>query len=346
MKVLYFGSYDPNYSRNRILIEGLRLNGVEVLECRDNSPGLRKFFQLYKKYKPLRDKYDVMVVGFLGQQIVPFARLLTRKPIIFDAFLSLYDSNVWDRKTVNPTSFRALYYWLLDWISMKLADVVLFDTNQHINYVSNEFGIKKDKFRRIFVGTDDSIFYPRERASNNVFVVHFHGSFIPLQGVDFILRAAKLLENEKVKFNILGRGQTYSDNKKIASELGLKNVDFIESVKYDKLPEYINIGDVCLGIFGKTSKAFRVIPNKIYEYSAMQKAIITLDTPAIRELFEGDDLVLIKNSKPEYLASSIVELKNNVDFRMKLAKNAKGKVLKLATPRLLGEELRQIIKQL
>ena len=32
MKVLYFGSYDPGYARNRVLISGLKKNGVEVIE--------------------------------------------------------------------------------------------------------------------------------------------------------------------------------------------------------------------------------------------------------------------------------------------------------------------------
>src|SRR3989344_6336412 len=109
MRILYFGSYDPNYARNRVLIDGLRQNNVEVIECRDDSPGIRKFINLFKKHRQLKNQYDVMVVGFLGQQIVPFAKLITRKPIIFDSFLSLYDSNVFDRKTVKKGSVRSFY---------------------------------------------------------------------------------------------------------------------------------------------------------------------------------------------------------------------------------------------
>jgi len=33
MRVCYFGTYDLNYSRNRILIEGLERNGIDVVEC-------------------------------------------------------------------------------------------------------------------------------------------------------------------------------------------------------------------------------------------------------------------------------------------------------------------------
>ena len=35
MRVCYFGTYRAEYSRNQIMIEGLRRNGVEVIECHE-----------------------------------------------------------------------------------------------------------------------------------------------------------------------------------------------------------------------------------------------------------------------------------------------------------------------
>ena len=37
MRILYFGSYDSDYARNRVLIKGLRVQEVDVIECRDNG---------------------------------------------------------------------------------------------------------------------------------------------------------------------------------------------------------------------------------------------------------------------------------------------------------------------
>ena len=34
MKICYFGTYDPIYTRNRLMIQGLKENNVEVVECR------------------------------------------------------------------------------------------------------------------------------------------------------------------------------------------------------------------------------------------------------------------------------------------------------------------------
>ena len=33
LRVCYFGTYRANYNRNQMMIAGLRLNGVEVIEC-------------------------------------------------------------------------------------------------------------------------------------------------------------------------------------------------------------------------------------------------------------------------------------------------------------------------
>ena len=345
--VLYFGMYDPEYSRNRVLIDGLRQNGVEVIECRDDSPGLKKFLILFLKHWKLRKDYDVMIVGFLGHIIVPFAKIITRKPIIFDAFVSLYDSNVFDRQVIKPNSLKAFYYWFLDWISMRLADIILFDTNQHIKYATEEFGVRKEKLIRILVGAQDKIFYPRNIIkSDSNFLVGFYGTYIPLQGVEFIVEAAKEVESYKdIKFMLIGSGQEKQIILKLAQDLKIKNIDFVDFLPQNKLAFEIVKADVCLGIFGKTEKTQRVIPNKVYQCAAMKKPIITADTPAMRELFDDKDLMMIRAANPKALADAILILKNNHEQREELAKNCFNKFIKYATPKVLGRELKKILEQ-
>ena len=98
MRVCYFGIYNKDYSRNRILIGGLRQNNVEVSECYSSKKGIFKYLDLAIKHWKIRNKYDVLIVGFPGYQVVPLARFLTKKRLIFDAFSSLYDSMALDRK--------------------------------------------------------------------------------------------------------------------------------------------------------------------------------------------------------------------------------------------------------
>src|SRR3989344_1459069 len=152
MTVLYFGNYNSSYSRNRVLIKGLRQNGVKLIECNVRKSGFRALIPLFFKYLRLNPSYDLMIVGFPGQEVMFLAKAITRKPIIFDAFTSHYGGYILDRKKWETNSCRAGYFRFLDKWSCRLADVVLLDTEAHINFFLKEFGLSKNKFRRIWIG--------------------------------------------------------------------------------------------------------------------------------------------------------------------------------------------------
>ncbi len=356
MRVLYFGAYNPNYARNSVLINGLKQNGVEIIECRDDSPGLKKFIKLFFKHWGLRNQYDAIIVGFLGQVIAPFARIINsplvsfrkRKPFVFDMFMSLYDSNVFGREKIKPGSRRAGYYWFLDWLSIHSADKVLLDTQQHINYVSQEFGINKNKLAKIFVGTQEDIFYPRPQGKNdNTFKVLFHGTFIKSHGIEFVLRAAKILEQyQDIRFIFVGDGQVKGEMVDLAENLKLKNVEFLGRMPLVDVTKHIAEADVCLGLFGKAPKIQRVIPNKAFECVAMGKTVITADTPAIRELFSDKEMMLVQVADPEGIADAILKLKNDPVLNKQLSTRGHEIFKKRATINILGGELKEIILDL
>lgn len=340
MVICYFGFYDADYSRNRILIKGLEQSGVKVIECHTRKAGVFKYWELVLKFLKIKDKFDIMVVGYPGFQSVILAKLLTRKPVIFDAFVSLYDSNVFDRKVYPPRSLKALRDWFLDYFSCRLADKVIIDTNEHITYFAREFGIDKKKFFRIFVGSDDEYFRPIDsKKENNKFIVHFHGWGVPLQGVEYIIKAARILKDEQIYFNIIGT------KVKIEHEdLTLKKVHFFNYLPYKELNNYLASADISLGIFGKTPKAKRVIPNKIFESLAARVPVITAETPAIKELLQDqENIILCQSANEQDLADKIMMLKNNQELRDRIAANGYNLFIEKLTPRHLGRELLNII---
>jgi glycosyltransferase involved in cell wall biosynthesis len=325
-----------------VLIRGLKENNINIIECREEGNNFKLFFNLIKKHVEL-PKYDIMIVGYTDSRwVVILGWLLCRKIFIWDAFYSLYDSWIFDRKLVDKYSLKAAYYWLMDWLCCKLADKILLDTEEHIKYFIVTFRISKKKFLKIFVGTDDNIFYPREEIEINrdYFLVNFHGKFIPLQGIEYIIKAAKILEKENIKFIIIGSGQEYEKIKIIANDLNLKNIDWHNKVDYSELPDFIASTDICLGIFGNTDKTKRVIPNKVYEAASMAKPIITGDTSAIKELFTNrKNILLCRVADSEDLANKIMELKNNKELRKKIAVNGYNIYRENCTPTLIAKDL-------
>lgn len=348
MTICYFGIYNPGYSRNKILISGLRQNDVEVIECRTDKRGILKYFDLIRKHWSIRKGYDLMVVGYPGFQSVILARLLTSKPIIFDAFLSMYDSMVLDRKQVSANSLRARYYWWLDKISALVTDLVLIDTVEHKSYLSDEFGVSDKKVEVVYIGADTDIFYPTsERAVDNIFRVLFFGTFIPLQGIEYILRAAKLLENERdIAFEIIGDGQEKIKMVKLAEELKCRNLVFRDFYPQSELRSKIISADICLGIFGNTEKAKRVIPNKVYECLAMKKLVITADTPAMREIFDEKEVIFTKIADENSIAEAILLIKGQPKLAMEISENGYNKFTRYAAPTVLGFRLKFIAEEL
>ena len=69
----------------------------------------------------------------------------------------------------------------------------------------------------------------------------------------------------------------------------------------------IQQADICLGIFGDSEKASRVIPNKVFQILHSGKPLITRDSPAIRELLNPDmtGVYLVPAASPKALADAI-----------------------------------------
>lgn len=347
MRVVYFGSYNQAHPRNRILIDGLRQNGVEVVEIHQRGSYISKSWKLFWNAWQERGEYDFMIVGFPGFTIMPLARLVATAPLVFDAFLSYYDSNVFDRRICKPGSMRAGYYFFLDRLSCRLADVILLDTNEHIKYFVEKFGVKREKFRRIFIGAHDKIFKPSAQlpATSHQLQVLFWGWIIPLHGVEYILEAAKILQGQSIEFLFIGGGADKGQMMQQAAALGLGNVKFLPAVPAEALKDFIREADVCLGIFGNTQKTRRVIPNKLYEALASKKPAITADTPAAREaLIDRQHCLFCRVADGQDLAKKILELKNDPALQQRLAENGYKLYQEKFTPGHLGRELLTIFE--
>jgi glycosyltransferase involved in cell wall biosynthesis len=336
-----------------VLIEGLAANGVEVIECHDDHPVKPlRLPRLAARYLKMARAVDVIVVGACGHAYVPLASLLARltgKPLVFDAFVSQYDSLVWDRKTVAPQSWKARYYFALDKVSGWLADRVLLDTVQHSDFYARTFGLSASKFRSIFIGADTQLFYPRPRQrESREFRAVFVGTFIPLQGVSTILEAAqRLASRPDIRFQLAGDGQTFPAAVAHAQRLGLRNVAFLGNVPAERVPALVADADVCLGIFGETDKARRVIPNKVYEAMAMARPVITGESEAARALLtHRENAWLVPLADPDALAQAVLELQKDVALRERIAQAGHKAFLAAARPELLGLQLATFCREL
>ena len=207
----------------------------------------------------------------------------------------------------------------------------------------------RGKLRRLWVGADDDVMQPRTEAPHDGFRVFVYASFIPLHGLEHVVRAAALLEErgDVVTIDVVGAGETAASVRAQAERLGVHTVNFLGRRPYDELPELIARSDVCLGIFGTSAKARRVIPNKVFDALACARAVITADTPALRELLQpGDDVWCCAPGDPEALADAIMTLRDDDDLRRAVAHAGYSRFRATASLDALTADLAAIVGEL
>ncbi len=177
----------------------------------------------------------------------------------------------------------------------------------------------------VFVGSEQECFAGYKEhvnvsgpvAEHKKLSVLFYGQFIPLHGIETIIESARILKGKPVEWHIIGQGQEAPRIQKMLDEVILPDVTWTKWVKYEELNNWITKSDICLGIFGKSGKASRVIPNKIYQVISSGKPVITLDSPAIRELLDPDmqNIFLVPPGVARKLDDTILYLQTSPDWK-------------------------------
>jgi glycosyltransferase involved in cell wall biosynthesis len=352
MKLLFLLGRELAYPRNSILAKAFESQDVELVYCTSSYHSYPARFAdaFFKFLVKISNNCDAVFIGFLGHPFVPIISKFIKKPILFDAFISVYDTLCFDRKVFSPHSLLGKLSFYLDKKSCNASNIVLLDTSIHIDYFSDTFSIGKDKFRRILVGADDTIFFPRRSApKDDFFHVLYYGEFNPLHGIEYIVKAAAILEKEsEIKFTIIGKGREHARIMNLAENMEISNIQFINWVPYKSLPDIIAQSDLCLGgHFGDSLKSKRVIAGKTYQMMAMQKPLILGKNDANKELFSNEkNALLVNHSNEEELADAILKLKNDDNLRNKIASNAYNMFKNQCSIIEIGRQIRSVLNEL
>jgi len=354
MKFLFLCGRETAYPLNRFLIDCLRhFNTVEVIGeewppesifKRSTSIYLHAFWKIFSK------KYDLIFVSFYGHLLMlPFG-LYKRAPVLFYPFISTYETLVYDRKNYTANSLLGRMAFWLDYITCHNATHILMDTQANIDYFSKTFSIPLNQFSKIYIGSDERIFFPREHKKvDDQIIVLFHGSYLPLHGIDVIIQAAHALRDQaEIHFRLVGKGLGYERILQLSRELNLTNIEFMDNVPVQQLPEIISTADICLGgHFGSSEKALRVIAGKTFQDIAMEKATIVGDTPANKELLtHGYDAWFCTPNDPDALANSIKTLAEDHAIRTEIGYHAYQTFTEKASLRVLVPQLQTIVEQM
>ena len=338
MTIVAFGTYDTaKHPRVGIVIDGLREHGHEVTEINrplgfSTAERVRMLQQpwrlpalawrllgcwtrLWREARSLRrasGEPDAVLVGYLGHFDVLLARrAFPRSAIVLDHLIFAGDT----ARDRGADGLRVRLLRGLDARALAAADIVLVDTEEHRALLPD--GVEGV---HVPVGARAEWFEARESRDDTAdaaLSLVFFGLFTPLQGAPVIARALRLAHDAGARFiaTIVGTGQDHAEARAEAGDID--GVTWIDWVEPRELPALVARHDVCLGVFGTSDKARRVVPNKVYEGAAAGCAVITSDTPPQRAAFDDGALFTAAGDADE-LAAAIVALAEDPARRAEL----------------------------
>jgi glycosyltransferase involved in cell wall biosynthesis len=206
-----------------------------------------------------------------------------------------------------------------------LKNIIANATDVPIYVVPNGVNTKK------FKPHDPSALRKKLAIPENSIVITFSGSFRKWHGVHLIPEMAKKLmeSHDNVYFLMIGRGQLFEKIK----NSGMKNTIFLGSVNYNKLPDYLNISDICIAPFDASEfKYFENLgfwwnPLKLFEYLGMGKPVVSFDFDEVRKIVASAGLLARPGDLNEFI-EKLEYLIDNKKERELLGKNARELALK------------------
>ena len=147
--------------------------------------------------------------------------------------------------------------------------------------------------------------------SDNTYKVAFTGNIGTAQGLDVLPKAAKELEDENVKFVVVGDGRYQAEFERQIDELGVRDkFIMIPRVPAERVPVILSNADAGFISFNKTPLWENTIPAKLQSYMACGKAIIaSASGETERVIREADCGVCCEIGDPRALAEGIRKMK-------------------------------------
>lgn len=345
-KVLLWGRFDADYSRNRIVRQLFLSLGWEVI---DFKPEISALGDIAAYIRRLPQVELVWVPCFRQRDIAAAHRWAkrTNTPLIFDPLISAYDKQVWERKKFSEQSQRAKK--LLKWEQrlFQSADYVVADTEQHADFYVKTMVVSPEKVFVLPVGAEEALFIPQDKGLlNKPLRILFYGSFIALQGPEIIAQAIQLYQGPEVEWHFIGDGPL---RKKVQERLrGLDGVHFTDWLPYSDLPNWIAQADICLGVFGSTEKTQRVIPNKVYQALSCARPVITSASEAYPLLLRQNTdsgLFFVPANDANALAEMVAKLAERPELILQAQKNVNQSYQQFFSNKVLKKHLEYLLQE-
>ncbi len=315
------------------------------------------FIELYRKFKKeLKEaKEDIFFCvsnpPFLPYLTIKHAKKINKKTVFL--LHDLYpDILIKLGKLKKNNLITKLIYYMNNY-AFKNSDKIVVLGRDTKNYLMENYGVSDEKVEIITNWGKDNTLLPSKsdfRKTHNLlnkFVIMYTGNLGETAEFDTLLNTAKIMNNDDIKFVIIGDGRKKRDIEKTINEKQLNNVILLGYQPEDEYYAILNSADALFVSLRKELKGISV-PSKTYTYLSVGKPIIAVVPKGSEvELSIKEDKYGIYNEYDPYkLKEQIIELYRNKDKYNELCENAKAAFTKKYDLKLILEKYEKLFKEL
>lgn len=265
-----------------------------------------------------------------------FDTIITTSPQFFTNYAGYFNSvirrkywcmevrDIWPESiaAVGSISKTSLIYRVLEWFEILFynrANLIIVVTNSFKKIIKGKSKNKNILIIKNAVNTqlfnlnlkNDLQPAPFDNSKINVGYIGTHGM---AHNLEFILKAAKKLENSNFHFSFTGHGAQKDFLVELAKKENIRNCTFYDSIEKKQVPQYVKALDIAL-VHLRPNPTFKtVIPSKIFEYAAMHTKILNGVEGEASEIIEDSKIGI--NYNPSDLDDFISKLKQLSELKI------------------------------
>jgi len=279
--------------------------------------------------------------------------VVRRAPLLFEV-RDLWPQFAIELGVLKSRPLITLSRWLESFLYWR-ADKLLVNSPGYRTYLM-EKGIDPSKIILIPNGVDVDMYDPAETGATlreelgltDKFLAVYAGALGLANGIETIVNAAaRLREDERIHFLIVGDGKERQRLERRARELQLDNICFSGAVSKIRMPEVLAASDVCLATLRDIPMFATTYPNKIFDYMAAGRPTVLAIDGVIRQVLEASSGgIAVRPNDDAALARAVGRLCDDRELAVRLGRNARVYVAEHFNRDKHAEQLHQLLGEI
>ena len=246
------------------------------------------------------------------------------------------------------------YHFFREFIQFHRYDRIIACSEKVRKSTLTWFKLKPEKVVTVYNGVDQSLFKPAPAIGGAVRDLHdikedekailFLSHITKQKGVDVAIRAfAEILRRKSnLRLMIVGDGDYLPEAKNLVQHLRLEPyIIFAGAIDYEKVPDYINAGDILL----LPTIRQEGLPLVIIDAMACGKPVVASNIGGNSDALEhGKTGLLIQPGSIEEAVKSLERLLDNAEFSRQLAQNALNEVKQRFSEECMIQGIERVLK--